>query len=95
VVKGLGIDRETAVVIDPEGKALVIGKNAAYFLRVKTRPEICAPNQPLTFVGTEVFKGTERAQFDLRTWSGSGGETYRVTVEKGQVLSTGKDGRLY
>ena len=48
---GIASDEKTAVCIDENGKAIVLGKSKAYFLITdpKKSPETCEPNKPLNW----------------------------------------------
>ena len=48
---GIASDEKTAVCIDENGKAIVLGKSKAYFLITdpKRSPETCEPNKPLNW----------------------------------------------
>jgi hypothetical protein len=64
-------------------------------MQVKTPPSVCKENVPLTFSDISTYHGTTGAHFDLETWSGSGGESYSLSVENGVVRSNRPDGSVY
>jgi len=66
--RGIGLDEQTALTIDAQGRAQVIGKGLAYFLRANKLPEICKPNTPLVFRGVQFVGLKAGAKFDLNTW---------------------------
>lgn len=94
--RAIAADRETAVHVDPAtGKAEVFATADhptpyAYFLRAGHLPERCAPGQPLTFGGVEVYRLAPGGRFDLASWVGEGGLAYRLGVESG-VLHSSRD----
>jgi cyanophycinase len=45
---GIGIDEKTAVLVEPGGRARVVGQGAAHILRVDGGAKICLPKSPLT-----------------------------------------------
>jgi cyanophycinase len=47
--RAIAVDEETAVCIDENGQATVLGKNNAYFMQSLTSPEICTNGSPLTW----------------------------------------------
>ncbi|MFD2932828.1 cyanophycinase [Spirosoma flavum] len=50
--RGIGVDEKTAVGVTPDGNVQVFGQGNAYLLQATgTKPEICQPNQPLTWKG--------------------------------------------
>jgi cyanophycinase len=97
--KAIAIDRETAVLVDPSGKATVVA-NAdhptpfAYFIRGGA-PEICQPDTPLTYRNLAVYRVQPGATFDIAAWRGRGGTAYTLNVEAGAVSSTQPGGSIY
>lgn len=93
--KGIGVDEETAVAIEPDGTARVFGFGQAFFLRQNGQaPETCAPRTALDWYrgrrAVEVYKVAGSASgagfFDLATWSqGSGGSWQFYYVDRGQL----------
>jgi len=86
-VRAIGIDEATAVLVEPDGKAIVAGKGSAYFLELSHQPEECAPGKLLTVRGISAYKlgaGAE-SKFDLKSWSGASGSTFRIDVVNGQL----------
>lgn len=82
----IGVDEATAVLVDAQGKARVVGTNAAYFIALRERPEVCVPGKALTVRNLTVHRieaGT--ATFDLKSWSGMGGSDFTVDVVDGQM----------
>lgn len=82
VIKGIGIDEATAVLVESDGSSKVYGAGKAYFLNGNSgTPEVCITKKPLTWnnsgnaVSAYVVPGTESGTntFNLVTWSGSGG----------------------
>lgn len=93
--KGIGVDEGTAVVVDGDGRASVLGRGAAYFLRAPGRPEVCRARAPLAFRDVRVYRAHEPASFDLGTWTGSGGTAYAVSAEAGRLESSLAGGQVY
>jgi cyanophycinase len=93
--KGIAIDRETAVLVETDGTVTLAGKNAAYFLRVSNKPEVCAPNRPLTYRDISVYKISGTATFNLANWRGNSGIAYSLSAEKGFLVSTQSKGQIY
>lgn len=91
--RGLAIDRETALLVEADGRVALRGRNTAYCLSVKTAPELCQAGQPLTFKGINVYKLSGAASFDLRRWRGQGGVAYTLSAEAGTLHSSA--GQLY
>ncbi len=92
----IAVDEKSAVLVDSSGAARVIGSGkGAYFLQVESKPQVCQPNTPLTFQGITVYHAPSGSQFDLKSWTGSGGTAYSLSVEKGVVKSTAANGGVY
>jgi cyanophycinase len=72
----IAIDERTAVLLEPSGAASIAGEGPAYFLRVSGRPEICRPGTPLTLRHFSVYSVKQGGRFDVKTWTGTGGEAY-------------------
>ncbi|HLL76371.1 MAG TPA: hypothetical protein VK421_14055 [Pyrinomonadaceae bacterium] len=84
-ILGLAVERETSVVVDKRGLALVLGKGPAYFVLGDHRPEVCEPGLPLTYTGYKVWKVASGATFDLGNRPKAG--HYTVSVRDGKILS--------
>ena len=88
--------RSRQFLVEPDGKATVIGTGkGAYFIQVKSPPEVCQPNKTLTFRSLATYHGPTGAHFDLTTWTGTGGEEYVLSVENGVVHSSRSDQSVY
>jgi cyanophycinase len=84
-VRGIGIDEETAVLVDPGGTATVHGAGAAWFLRMRDDDVLaCAPGAPLETRPIEVLGVRAGMTVDLGTWSGDG-ERRLVAAVDGSV----------
>jgi len=84
-VRGLGIDEETAVLVEPDGRASVEGAGAAWFLRMRDDDVVaCAPGEPLETGPIEVLAVRAGTTVDLATWSGDG-ERRLVAAGNGSV----------
>jgi cyanophycinase len=85
----IAIDEGSGVLVEADGNARVIGGGrGTYFLSVSRLPEVCMPNTPLTIRDVAVHHARAGEHFDLRSWTGHGGENYSVSVVAGQVRST-------
>lgn len=92
--RSISVDRETAVLVEPDGRATVVGKNTAYFIRPARKAEVCEPGQPLTLRGVDVYRiaaTTAGAAFDVPAWTGTGGLAYSLDVVGGIVTSSRGD----
>lgn len=93
-VRGIGVDERTAVLLEPEGQARVVGKGAAYFMNASVRPPVCKKGEPLTFDGVAVRRLRANAKFDLRRWE-QDGESYSLSVHSGAIISSQAGGAAY
>jgi cyanophycinase len=92
----VAIDEKSAVLLEADGKGTVIGSGkGAYFLRPKHAPEVCKENVPLEFHDVSAYHVPTGGHFDLNTWTGDGGESYSLSVEKGVVQSTAPGNAIY
>ncbi|MEW6128824.1 MAG: cyanophycinase [Acidobacteriota bacterium] len=94
-LRAIAIDRETAVLIDAQGQATLGGKNTAYFLNVSTKPERMKAGDPLTYRNISVYRLNPEGTFNLKKWQGTGGTSYRISVENGVLMTTQPDNRVY
>jgi hypothetical protein len=62
---------------------------------VTDAPEVCKPGQPLTLRNVAAYHAPTRATFDIRGWSGEGGEPYSISVEGGQIHSNRAGNAVY
>ncbi len=92
----VAIDEKSALLLEPDGKGTVVGSGrGAYFLQVKSGPEVCRPNTPLTIHNISVYRAPSGAHFALRSWTGDGGEAYTISVEDGAIRTTRPDNVVY
>jgi len=92
----VAIDEKSAVLVEPYGRATVVGNGkGAYFLRPTRAPEVCKNGQPLTFRNISVYLVPAGGHFDFTSWVGDGGTAYSLSVEKGTIVSTKAAGRAY
>jgi cyanophycinase len=94
-VRDIAVDERTSVLLEPDGKAVVVGAGHAYFLQSTQRPEVCKAGTPLTFRGIAAHSLGAGQHFDVGRWSSSEGTAYTLAVESGVVRSTLPDGSPY
>jgi cyanophycinase len=82
---GIGVDETTAVLVEADGRARVVGKNSVYFMTLDHRPEVCADGKPLTLRHVKVLKLSAGDKFDLKTWTATGGAAFEVNVVDGKM----------
>jgi cyanophycinase len=92
----IAIDERSALLVEPTGQAQVVGTGlGVYFLQITEKPEVCKPGQPLTLRNVAAYHASAAAKFDVRAWSGEGGETYTISVDAGQIHSNRAGDALY
>lgn len=89
----IAVDSTTAVLMEPDGSATVVGKTAAYFIRANQAPSACQRQTPLSMSGISVYRVDAGGHFNIKTWTGDGGLAYTLTVANGVVTSS--RGSLY
>src|SRR4051794_40722357 len=73
----IAVDEKSAVLVESNGDARVAGPGkGAYFLKVQEAPSVCQPGTPLTLHDVAVYHAPSGTHFDLKTWTGSGGNAY-------------------
>jgi cyanophycinase len=93
-VKGIGIDEKTAALMEPDGRATIVGSGAAYFLSASNKAAVLKDGEPLTTRKIDVQKVLPGGSFDLHAWSGNS-EKYQLSVDAGIIYSTQKEGKIY
>jgi len=101
-IRGLGVEQETAVLLDPDGAATVVGKGHAYFVgsrlasgvMIGGKFGVMPSKKPLTFGPYSVQRVAPRHTFNLKTWSGDS-TAYTLRIESGSVHSTQPGGSQY
>jgi cyanophycinase len=92
----VAIDEKSAVLVEPDGKGTVVGGGrGAYFLEVRSPPEVCRPNTPLTIHDISVYRAPTGAHFDLKSWTGDDGESYTISVKNGVIRTNRPDNSAY
>jgi cyanophycinase len=71
-VLGVGVDESTAVSVDKDGLATVMGKGPAYFVRADHVPELCERRRPLTFTKCKLWRIPAGRTFDFKSQPTSG-----------------------
>jgi cyanophycinase len=95
---GVGIDERTALTMEPDGVATVVGEGSVYFLTTPGTPDVCQPKTELTYNGISVYRIEDGPEmwFDFSDWTtGEGGTTYELDVDAGVITSTQPNGSIY
>ena len=93
-IRAIGIDQHTALLLDPDGRAVAAGAGAVYFFSSSRRPAVCRPGVPLTFSGIDVRKLVAGQEFSLASWTGTG-VAYTLSVSAGVLSSSQPSGSIY
>jgi len=93
--KGIGIDEKTAIAVEADGRAKVLGIGAAYFLSTPGLPQVCQAKTPLTYLNLSVYRVSGSATFNFTKWSGTGGTAYTISAENGVLTSSQAGGGIY
>lgn len=93
--RSIAVDEKAAVLVEADGSASVVGSGAAYFLRPTDPPVVCQPKTPLTFRNIATYRVPQGQHFDLVHWTGTGGASYSLSVDRGVIVSTQPGGSVY
>ena len=92
----IAIDERSALLVEPSGRGQVVGTGlGVYFLQVTDAPEVCKPGQPLTLRNVAAYHAPTGAKFDVREWNGDGGQSYKLSVDAGQIHSSRAANAVY
>jgi cyanophycinase len=92
--RGIGVEQQAAVLLEPDGNARVVGHGAAYFIDAGHASGTVAAATPLTFGAYDVQKVAPGRTFNLKTWSGKSTQ-YQLNVKDGKIESTQAGGAVY
>lgn len=81
------------MLVEADGAATVVGKAPTYFIETTEKPTACKPGTPTTMSGFKTYRVPPGGSFNVKTWSGTGGTAYILSVTAGVVSSS--NGRIY
>lgn len=93
-IHGLGVEEKAAVLLEPDGRAAVIGHGSAYLVTPQPPFAQLIPGKPLAAASFSVQKVVSGKSFDLRAWK-SDMPPYTLTIESGKIRSTQQFGAIY
>lgn len=93
-VKGIGMDEQTAFLMDSDGKGTVVGRGAVYFFSATGKPKILQEGIPLSLADISVKKVQSGSGFDVHTWRGDSTD-YGLNVEAGKITSSQENHSIY
>ncbi len=71
-VRGIGVDEQTALLVEPDGSARVVGKGEVDFLEASGKPKSCVAGKPLSIHRVMERRVPSGESFDLNAWRGHG-----------------------
>jgi cyanophycinase len=93
--RGIAIDEQTALLIEGNGRATVVGNSTVYFLQAPGLPQVCAANTPLTYQNIAVQRIDSTGAFNFGKWQATGATNYSVSANAGVLSSTQPGGSPY
>jgi cyanophycinase len=86
-VRGIGVDEGTAVLVEPDGSATLVGHGTASFLEMDPSDvHNCSAGNPLEAGPVQVQVVTRDGSFDLSTWTGNVSVTRTVRASGGSLI---------
>jgi cyanophycinase len=67
-IRAIGVDEKTALLVEPNGKARVVGTGEANFYEASKKPKVCRPGKPLTFESVRTFRAHSGESVNIRPW---------------------------
>lgn len=93
-IRGIGVDERAAVLLEPDGRAHVIGDGPAYFIDCTHADQPLQSGKPLTFGPFEIQKVAPGGNFYIKSWAGDT-TTYKLSVENGRIRSSQNANEIY
>jgi cyanophycinase len=78
-IHGIGVAEKTALLVEPNGHAQVVGKGGVQFFEMSKKALSCRPGEPLQIDNVLGQSAMTGEWFDLKTWRGPE-KTYTVRV---------------
>jgi cyanophycinase len=91
---GIGVEEKAAVLLEPDGRAMVIGHGSAYLVTAVPPFAVLASGKPLTGATFAVQKVVSGKSFNVTVWK-SDAAPYTLTVDGGKIRSTQQFGAIY
>ncbi|MBY0507682.1 MAG: cyanophycinase [Bryobacteraceae bacterium] len=86
-VRGVGIDEATAVLVNPDGKSRVVGRNQAHFYEISGPGLVCTPGETLDIGSVKIYRSGAGGTFDFAAWASSD-EAEFLSVKAGAILKS-------
>lgn len=86
-LRGIAADEATALLIEPNLSARVVGTGEIYFERAPDAAEVCQSGVPLTYRNIGIQCVSSGGSFNLSRWTGDSVD-YTVSAEAGVLSSS-------
>jgi cyanophycinase len=93
-VRGIAVDERTAVLLEPDGTAHVIGDGHVYFIDTDHGHGTVQAHKPLSYGPFVVQKVSAGSNFYISSWAGDA-ISYKITVDSGKLRSTQTANEIY
>jgi cyanophycinase len=93
--RSIAVEENAAVLMELDGAAKVVGEGNAYFLETTRPPEVCRKGEALRMSGVAAHRVGPGGTFQVKTWSGPGGDDYDLSAARGEVKATGSVHGVY
>lgn len=93
-IKGIGVDEQTALLMEPDGRGVVVGRGTVYFLHTERKATVLKEGTPLSTGNISVRRVSAGGEFDVRAWRGNSVD-YQLSVANGKIQSTQGKGAVY
>jgi cyanophycinase len=93
-IRGIGVQERTAVLLETDGRATVMGQCCAYFIDAGKAEGAVEKGKPMTFGPFNVERVAPGHSFDLKEWRGDATK-YTLSVKAGTIHSTQPGGAVY
>ncbi len=93
-IRGIGVQERAALLLQPDGRATVVGYGNAYFVEIERQDGPIEKGKPLSFGEFAVKKVAPGDIFDIKSWTGDA-INYTLTVDAGKLRSTQTGGDIY
>ena len=86
-LRGIAADEATALLIEPNLSARVVGTGEVYFEQAPDAAEVCQSGVPLTYRNIGIQCVSSGGSFNLSRWTGDSVD-YTVSAEAGVLSSS-------
>jgi cyanophycinase len=89
-IRGIGVDERTALLVEANGTARVVGSGAAHFYSAQQALLVCERGVPLSFGPVESARIDTGGSADLRDWANAAPRE-QLAVRQGKVVHSSPD----